>query len=38
MPKNAQTYVRAVESLSGAPISAVGVGPERSQIVMLDRS
>ncbi|ADB35701.1 adenylosuccinate synthetase [Kribbella flavida DSM 17836] len=36
LPKNAQTYVRAVESMSGAPISAVGVGPERSQILILD--
>jgi adenylosuccinate synthase len=35
LPKNAQRYVRAVESMSGARISAVGVGPERSQIVML---
>src|SRR5881227_2618431 len=30
LPKEAQTYVRAVESLSGAPISAIGVGPERT--------
>jgi adenylosuccinate synthase len=36
LPKNAQAYVKALESLSGAPISAVGVGPERSQIVILD--
>jgi adenylosuccinate synthase len=36
LPKNAQTYVKAVEALSGAPISAVGVGPERSQMVILD--
>ena len=35
LPKQAQTYVRAVESLSGARISAIGVGPERSQIVQL---
>jgi adenylosuccinate synthase len=33
LPKNAQRYVKAVEAMSGAPISAVGVGPERSQIV-----
>jgi adenylosuccinate synthase len=33
LPKNAQRYVKAVEAISGAPISAVGVGPERSQIV-----
>jgi adenylosuccinate synthase len=36
LPKNAQAYVKALESLSGAPISAVGVGPERSQMVILD--
>ncbi|MET7278201.1 adenylosuccinate synthase [Kribbella sp. NPDC005582] len=35
LPKAAQSYVRAVESLSGARISAIGVGPERSQIVQL---
>ncbi|MFK4082921.1 adenylosuccinate synthase [Kribbella sp. NPDC020789] len=35
LPKQAQSYVRAVESLSGARISAIGVGPERSQIVQL---
>ena len=33
LPKNAQRYVKVVEAMSGAPISAVGVGPERSQIV-----
>jgi adenylosuccinate synthase len=33
LPNNAQHYVKAIESLSGAPISAVGVGPERTQIV-----
>jgi adenylosuccinate synthase len=36
LPKNAQNYVRAVESMSGAPISAVGVGPERTQMVILE--
>ncbi|GAB3943146.1 adenylosuccinate synthase [Kribbella albertanoniae] len=35
LPKEAQSYVRAVESLSGARISAIGVGPERTQIVQL---
>jgi adenylosuccinate synthase len=35
LPKNAQHYVKAVESMSGARISAVGVGPERTQIVLL---
>lgn len=27
LPKNAQAYVRALEEMSGAPISAIGVGP-----------
>jgi adenylosuccinate synthase len=36
LPKNAQNYVRVVESMSGAPISAVGVGPERTQMVILE--
>ncbi|HYU86453.1 MAG TPA: adenylosuccinate synthase [Kribbellaceae bacterium] len=35
LPKNAQNYIRTIEALSGAPISAVGVGPERSQIIVL---
>jgi len=35
LPKNAQAYVRAVEDLIGAPVSAVGVGPRRDQTVQL---
>jgi adenylosuccinate synthase len=35
LPKNAQHYVRAVEDLIGAPVSAVGVGPRRDQTVQL---
>jgi adenylosuccinate synthase len=35
LPKNAQVYIRAVEELIGAPISAVGVGPRRDQTVQL---
>jgi adenylosuccinate synthase len=34
LPKNAQTYVEALEDFSGAPISAVGVGPGRDQTVV----
>jgi adenylosuccinate synthase len=33
LPANAQAYVTRVEQLSGAPISAIGVGPGRDQIV-----
>jgi adenylosuccinate synthase len=35
LPKNAQQYVRALEDISGAPISAIGVGPGREQTVQL---
>jgi adenylosuccinate synthase len=33
LPKTAQAYVAALEELSGAPISAIGVGPGRDQTV-----
>jgi adenylosuccinate synthase len=33
LPKNAQAYVAALEEMSGARISAVGVGPGRDQTV-----
>jgi adenylosuccinate synthase len=35
LPKNAQTYVRALEEMSGAPFWAIGVGPGREQTVIL---
>jgi adenylosuccinate synthase len=35
LPKNAQDYVRALEELSGAQISAIGVGPGRDQTLSL---
>ncbi|HEY4268706.1 MAG TPA: adenylosuccinate synthase [Galbitalea sp.] len=34
LPANAQAYVLAVEAMSGARISAIGVGPERDAIVV----
>jgi adenylosuccinate synthase len=34
LPKNAQQYVLALEELSGARISAVGVGPDRDATVV----
>ncbi len=34
LPKAAQTYVLALEEMSGARISAVGVGPSREQTVV----
>ena len=35
LPSNAQTYVKALEELSGTKIWAVGVGPGREQTVVL---
>jgi adenylosuccinate synthase len=35
LPKNAQDYVKAVEEMSGARISAIGVGPARDQTVVV---
>ena len=33
LPVNAQNYVKFLEEISGAPISAVGVGPERDETI-----
>jgi len=33
LPVNARAYVRYLEEISGAPVSAVGVGPERDQTI-----
>ena len=35
LPANAQAYVKAVEAMSGARISAVGVGPSRAATVVI---
>ncbi|GAA1268864.1 adenylosuccinate synthetase [Planotetraspora silvatica] len=35
LPPNAQAYVRALEEMSGAPISAIGVGPGRTQTLQI---
>ncbi|MCX2971743.1 MULTISPECIES: adenylosuccinate synthase [Streptomyces] len=35
LPKNAQGYVRALEEMSGAPVSAIGVGPGRDETIQL---
>ena len=35
LPKNAQSYVRTVEDMIGAPVCAVGVGPRRDQTLQL---
>ncbi|MEE4544706.1 adenylosuccinate synthase [Streptomyces sp. V4-01] len=33
LPANAQAYVKALEEMSGAPISAIGVGPGRTETI-----
>ncbi|WP_340559920.1 adenylosuccinate synthase [Streptomyces sp. GSL17-111] len=35
LPKNAQGYVKALEEMSGAPISAIGVGPGRDETIQV---
>jgi len=35
LPTNAQRYVRALEQMSGAPFSSIGVGPDREQTLQL---
>ncbi len=35
LPGAAQTYVRALEEMSGAPFCGIGVGPERDQMIPL---
>jgi adenylosuccinate synthase len=35
LPPNAQAYVRTLEKLSGAQISAIGVGPGRDQTLTI---
>ena len=35
LPKKAQAYVAALEEMSGAPISAIGVGPGRDETVQV---
>lgn len=36
LPKNAQDYVKYLEEISGAPISAIGVGPGRDETIVTD--
>jgi adenylosuccinate synthase len=35
LPANARAYVQYLESISGAPISAIGVGPGRDQTIVV---
>lgn len=36
LPKNARDYVKALEDMSGAPISAIGVGPGRTETIQIN--
>ena len=35
LPKNAQNYVKAIEEMAGAQVSAIGVGPRRDQTLSI---
>ena len=35
LPVNAQNYIKFLEEISGAPMSAVGVGPGRDQTIVV---
>ena len=35
LPKNAQDYITFLEKISGAPMSAIGVGPGRTQTIVV---
>jgi len=35
LPSGAQRYVKAIEDMTGAPVSAVGVGPRRDQTLQI---
>ena len=35
LPKNAQAYVAYLEKISGAPMSAIGVGPGRDETIVV---
>jgi adenylosuccinate synthase len=35
LPKNAQEYVKFLEKISGAPMSAIGVGPGRDETIVI---
>jgi adenylosuccinate synthase len=37
LPPNAQAYVKRLERLIGAPIEIVSVGPEREQVIIVDK-
>jgi adenylosuccinate synthase len=38
LPEEAQSYIRRIESLIKVPVSMISVGPERSQIIIMDEN
>jgi adenylosuccinate synthase len=36
LPKNAQNYIQFLEEISGAPMSAIGVGPGRDETIVVN--
>jgi adenylosuccinate synthase len=37
LPPNAQKYIRRINELIGRPIQIVSVGPEREQVIIVDK-
>jgi adenylosuccinate synthase len=35
LPKNARSYIEALEAMSGAPMSVIGVGPDRDETIVV---
>ena len=35
LPKNAKSYIKFLEEISGAPMSAIGVGPGRDETISI---
>ena len=35
LPENARAYIKFLEDISGAPMSAIGVGPGRDQTIVV---
>ncbi|MEY3115597.1 MAG: hypothetical protein RL611_311 [Actinomycetota bacterium] len=35
LPTNAQNYIKFLEEISGAPMSAIGVGPGREETIVV---
>ena len=35
LPKNAQTYLKRLEELAGAPVALISTGPDREETIVL---